>query len=183
MATEKKTWKWFSIMDYEKEAEYLGEMHRQGWKLKRVAGFGVYTFEACTPEDVVYQLDYNQDGMKHKTEYIQMFQDFGWEYLFDFVGYSYFRKPAAQMEGEEKIFCDDASRLEMMERVFKGRVLPLIAIFLCIIVPQLGMQIQDYDFTPFRTFLFWLFLTLFVLYLVIFLQFAGQYFKFKKRIG
>ena len=47
-----------------------------------------------------------------------MFADCGWEYLQDFAGYSYFRKPVAEMKGEEAIFCDDASRLEMMRRVF-----------------------------------------------------------------
>jgi len=47
---------------------------------------------------VVYQLDYNQEGRSHKEEYIQMFTDCGWEYLQDFVGYSYFRKPKAAMK-------------------------------------------------------------------------------------
>lgn len=40
-----------------------------------------YTFESCPPEDVIYQLDYNKEGLDHKDEYIQMFQDCGWEYV------------------------------------------------------------------------------------------------------
>ncbi len=34
-----------------------------------------------------------------------MFEDCGWEYLKEFAGYTYFRKPAEKMEKEENIFC------------------------------------------------------------------------------
>lgn len=55
-----------------------------------------------------------------------MFRDCGWEYLQNFVGYSYFRKAASDMDGtEEEIFCDDASRLDMIKRVFSQRMVPL----------------------------------------------------------
>ena len=47
----------------------------------------------------------------------------------DFNGYCYFRKPMAMMQQKEEIFCDDTSRLEMMQRIFYGRIIPLIAIF------------------------------------------------------
>ena len=46
---------------------------------------------------MIYQLDYNQEGMKNQMEYVKMFEDCGWEYLLEFAGYSYFRKPEAQM--------------------------------------------------------------------------------------
>lgn len=62
MAVKKKEMKWFTIMEHEKEQEYLQEMHRHGWKFLLVTGLGVYHFEECEPEDVVYQLDYNQAG-------------------------------------------------------------------------------------------------------------------------
>ena len=89
----KKEFRWFNIFQYENEQEYLRTMHRAGWKFIKVTGLGTYHFEECTPEDVVYQLDYNQEGLAHKTEYVQMFSDCGWEYIQDYAGYSYFRKP------------------------------------------------------------------------------------------
>ena len=49
-----------------KEGEYLSLRHRQGWKFVKVVFPGIYCFEKCTPEDVVYQLDYNQDGLSNK---------------------------------------------------------------------------------------------------------------------
>ena len=132
----KKEWKFFSIFNHEKEEEYLREMHKAGWKFVKVNHFGTYHFEKCPAEDVVYQLDYNKDYAKNKNEYLQMFSDCGWEYIQNYVDYSYFRKRAADMNGDEEIFCDDNSRMEMMERVYKGRILPLFVIFCAVILPQ-----------------------------------------------
>ena len=100
----KKQFKYFSIFNYEKEQEYLSEMHRHGWKFVKVTGFCIYHFEECEPEEVIYQLDYNQEGIENKDEYVKMFNDCGWEYLQDYVGYSYFRKPADEMNDNEEIF-------------------------------------------------------------------------------
>ena len=132
----KKQFKWFTIFEYEKEQEYLRQMHLSGWKFLKVTGFGMYHFEKCQSQDVVYQLDYNKEGLAHKEEYIQMFADCGWEHLQDYAGYSYFRKAVGEDGIAEEIFCDDASRLQMMERVLKGRLLPLLIIFLCCLLPQ-----------------------------------------------
>ena len=78
MSETKKELRWFSIMDYEKEARYLSRMHQKGWKFKRVTMPGIYTFGKCEPEKVIYQLDYNQEGMKNQMEYVKMFEDCGW---------------------------------------------------------------------------------------------------------
>lgn len=86
----KKAVKFFSVVDWEKEQNYLREMHRQGWKFVRLTALGVYHFEKCEPEDVIYQLDYNADGLAHKEEYVQLFADCGWEYLQDYLGYRLF---------------------------------------------------------------------------------------------
>ena len=102
----------------------------KGWRFTKATLLGIYHFEKCEPEDVVYQLDYNPDGIAHKEQYVQMFKDCGWEYIQDYFGYSYFRKPASEMAGDEEIFCDDESRLEMVKRIFFTRMVPLIVIFL-----------------------------------------------------
>lgn len=92
----------------------------------------------------MYQLDYNEEGIKHKDEYVRMFQDCGWEYIQDYAGYSYFRKPVSQMQGKmEEIFCDDESRLEMMRRMFLGRYTPLFIILVLLILPNLFLQLHS----------------------------------------
>ncbi len=174
----KKERKFFSIVQYEQEAEYLRNMHKSGWKFVEMKGLGVYYFEECEPEDVVYQLDYNQEGLKNKEEYVQMFADCGWEYLQDAFGYSYFRKPASEMNGEEKIFCDDDSRLEMMKRVFMGRLLPLIVVFCCILLPQFINSLAVYHVRVLISLLG----VLTIIYAAIFAVFAYQYYQFRRNV-
>ena len=179
MAKQKTKFGWFTIPEWEKEEVWLREQHKNGWKLIKVTPPGCYKFEQCEPEDVIYQLDYNQEGMNHISEYIQMFRDCGWEYVTDMMGYAYFRKPANEMVEDEGIFCDDESKIEMIERVYKGRMLPLIVIFCCCIMPQLFMQ--SHNNSEAGHVLFIVFVVLFVLYLSLFIKFAYQYWKVKNR--
>ena len=132
----KKQFRWFTIFDYDKEQEYLSEMHKSGWRFVKVTGLGTYHFEKCTPEAVSYRLDYNKEGLAHKDEYVKMFNDCGWEYIQEYAGYSYFRKPVGESGVAEEIFCDDDSKLQMMQRVLKGRMLPLLVIFFATLLPQ-----------------------------------------------
>lgn len=145
MGSEKVVFKYFTLFQYRQEEEYLSLMHEKGWKLKKITFPGFYHFEKCEPGKAAYRLDYNQEGVKNKAEYVQMFSDCGWEYLFDFVGYSYFCKEGNTCQGSEEIFCDDASRLDMIKRVFKGRMIPLIIVFVCIALPQFILNMIGYD--------------------------------------
>lgn len=154
----------------------MSRCDRRRWKLVRITGIGVYHFEICEPQDVIYQLDYNKEGLEHKEEYVKMFEDCGWEYLQDFVGYSYFRKPASETSGAEEIFCDDSSRLQMMDRVFKGRVLPLVILFSCVLIPCLIREVYVGEYANIV-----LLAAVIIVYLWIFIHFAIQYSKFKKK--
>ena len=142
MKTHKTVFRYYTIMEYEKEQEWLSRQHRQGWKLT-AAAVCFYRFERCAPEDVVYQLDYNPEGRKHPEEYVQLFRDCGWEHVLDNVGYSYFRKPASQMQGREEIFCDEASRMEMFRRILYRRMLPLLILIVGAFLPLSLMELLD----------------------------------------
>ncbi len=132
--------RFWTITDYEEEEEFLREQHREGWKLKKYWLPGFYFFDRCNPEDVVYRLDFEQAAQDEKSEYLQLYHDYGWEYLFDVNGFSYFKKPADIMEGDLEIFSDNESRLEMVRRIFRRRMIPLLIIFLCCVIPQLVIQ-------------------------------------------
>lgn len=180
MKNKKVRFKYFTIPEYQKEQDYLRHEHQKGWKFTKVTFLLLYHFEKCEPEDVIYQLDYNQEGIAEKAEYVRIFQDCGWEYLMDFVGYSYFRKPLSQMKDEEEIFCDDSSKLDMIKRVFKGRMIPLLTIFFLLILPQLFLQLLQGN--TISRFIFCLYVFLFALYLWIFISFGIQYRKLSRRI-
>jgi hypothetical protein len=132
MAREITKFGWFTVPEWEKEEKWLREQHKKGWKLIKATLPGFYKFEECQPEDVIYQLDYNQEGLRNKDEYIKMFSDCGWEYLQEFAGYTYFRKPSAEMNGNEEIFSDADSKLQMMKSMLLGRMLQMLIIFIAI---------------------------------------------------
>ncbi len=176
---KRNTWafKFFTIMEFEEEGEYLREQQKKGWKLTSVRFPGIYTFERCAPADVIYQLDYNQEGRAHKANYVQMFKDCGWEYLFDYVGYSYFRKKATEIEENESIYCDDLSRLDMIRRIFKARMIPLLILFFSVILPSFFLHLNEK-----HSGLLIVSVMLFVVYVLIFTKFALQYIQLKRRL-
>lgn len=170
--------RFFTIPEYEKEQDWLRKEHNEGWEFYGVTFPGFYHFRKCEPKDVIYQLDYNPEGNQNKSSYIQIFQDCDWEYIADFMGYTYFRKPVEEMYyGEEEIFSDDASKLEMSRRVFKGRMLPMLIIFFSIIIPQLTMQLAHF-IRP----IFYIYSTLFILYVVIFAWYGIQYWTLHRKV-
>lgn len=169
----KKVFKYFTIYNHEKEEEFLREMSKAGWRFTNVSSFGMYHFEKAEPEDVVYRLDYNQEGRENKSEYVQMFSDCGWEYIQDYAEYSYFRKPAAEADGNEEIFCDDESKFEMLKRVFKGRVRLLIILFFLILIPNFIMLVLKHNY------IFAVIYSLIILlYIVLFLKFIIKCIKY-----
>lgn len=172
-----KQFKWFTIFEYEKEQDYLRQMHKEGWKFVRVKGLGMYHFEKSEARDVVYQLDYNKEGLAHKEEYLQMFTDCDWEYIQDYADYSYFRKPVSEDGVAEEIFCDEDSRLQMMERVLKGRMLPLLVLFFCCLLPQFINSLLIYDNYFLAAFLG----GILALYVTVFATCARKYWQYKNK--
>ena len=137
---DKVLFRFWTITDYEEEEQFLTEQHRAGWKLRRYILPGFYIFDRCMPQEVSYRLDFDQAGYGEKAEYLQLYRDYGWEYLFDVNGFSYFRKPAGAEEEDMEIFSDNESRIEMVSRVFKYRMIPLLLIFFICVIPQICIQ-------------------------------------------
>lgn len=143
---DKKTLiRFFTIADYEEEEAWLHEQHKNGWKLLKMIPPCFFIFGKCTPEEVVYRLDY-----KNNTEndsYFQMFRDYGWEYIGRCVGWLYFRKPLSEMDCEQdgEILSDNASRLDRINYVIKTRLLPIMVIFFCCVLPNFMRSIETED--------------------------------------
>lgn len=126
----------FFLSEYEEEKAYLEERHRQGWKLVRVWPY-VFRFEACTPEEYVYELDYMPKGADERRQYLTMFQDYGWEHVSDCKQFSYFRKRAgeASQGGGQSLFSDNESRMDLARRIFRRRMLPISILLLVSLLP------------------------------------------------
>lgn len=130
---KKSVYRIFTIADYDREALYFREMHAKGWKLRKVSYsillFAVkYTFEKCQPEQVSYQLNFYPMRTSERSSYLQLFKDCGWEHITDFNSFSYFRKPYSQIESdaEFEIYNDATSKLDMVNRILKLRLVPVL---------------------------------------------------------
>lgn len=137
MSEVKRCIRLFTLFDYDIEEEWLREMHKNGWKFRKGGFF--YTFDKCEPEDVIYKIDFQGD-IEDRKNYLSMFEDYGWEYLMEFNRFVYFRKSADSVENNEtddlEIFSDNESKLDMMKRILRSRMLPILIIFLCCVTPR-----------------------------------------------
>ena len=124
--TERQT---FYIAEFQEEAAWLAFMHSEGWKMTSTNGFK-YRFEACPQEDWVYQLDFRDEAMD-EAEYVQMYADYGWEFVTRFRHWYYFRK--IRTAGDDmSIFSDNESKIELCKRVVRHHVTLLTGIYLII---------------------------------------------------
>lgn len=101
----------FSIVDLDKEEEYLHEMHLKGWKFKSNR-FGFFYFDQCQPDDVIYCIYDSRFLKKYKHE-LQDFRDRGWE-LIETGFCSIFRKPASDLLPEDQVYMSKGLRWEVM---------------------------------------------------------------------
>jgi len=111
-----KKFRWFWAWQDEAEEAWLGEMSRKGYHLTSAGLPGIYTFNKGEPRDYVYRLDYKSFYKKDKQEYLQLFEDAGWEYLDEMSGWQYFRKEARPGELTE-IFTDVESKIAKYKNI------------------------------------------------------------------
>ena len=148
---KKSVYRIFTIADYDREALYFREMHAKGWKLRKVSYsillFVVkYTFEKCQPEQVSYQLDFYPMEKSERSSYLQLFKDCGWEHITDFNSFSYFRKAHSEIESdaEFEIYNDATGKLDMVHRILRLRVLPVL-FFLSMLIPLFLKLLSERD--------------------------------------
>lgn len=135
----------FYIAEFQEEAAWLSFMHRQGWKLASTTGFK-YRFESCPQEDWVYQLDFRDDSVDEES-YIQMFADYGWEFVTRFRHWYYFRK--IRTAGDDmSIFSDNESKIDMCRRVIRHHVLFLTAYYLFVLALFAFMRCGSFFAAP-----------------------------------
>jgi hypothetical protein len=114
---------WFWPWQDDAEEAWLRKMSQQGWHLTKANLFGYYTFQAGEPADYVYRLDYQTPAKKELSNYLQLFQDAGWEHVSELASWHYFRKLRQQGE-EPEIFTDVDSKVAKYNRLLEALSLP-----------------------------------------------------------
>lgn len=71
------------FLDFEKEEQYLNDMVKKGYHLKKYSAFGFYYFTYGEKQDLKYHIDYRTfKNKKDFEDYKAMFEDFGWEHVY-----------------------------------------------------------------------------------------------------
>jgi hypothetical protein len=119
--------RWFWPWQDDKEETWLEEMSAGGWHLQSVGLPWTYTFAQGTARPYIYRLDYMYMDKKKLAEYLQIFQDAGWEYLGEMSNWRYWRKPA-DASGPVEIFTDNESKIKKYQRalLFLGFLLLIL---------------------------------------------------------
>jgi len=133
-----KQFRWFWAWDDEKEENWLRELAQKGWHFKSVSLPGNYIFEQGEPRDDVYRLDYFTEP-KDKVEYLQIFQDAGWDYMGEMNSWQYFRMEAVNGEAPE-IYSDNESKSKKYQRLIFILIttLPIFLINVIMLDERLG---------------------------------------------
>ncbi len=124
----------YGISNFDQLEAYLTAEHAKGHRFLRYErkAFGnAFIFEACEPEAVVYQLDYNTMKPSERANYLQLCADCGWEYVGMRDNFYLFRKPAAA-DMQDEFFSDNKSKAEMCRRVMANRTVAICSAFCCL---------------------------------------------------
>ncbi len=185
MKNTKTIFKFLTLFEYEEEEAFLEEQHKNGWKAVSYKIPGFYKFEKCQPEDMVYRIDFTNENGNKNPEYRQMFADNGWEFLWSVNGFSIYRKALAEnaADNSNEIFSDNASKLQMLQKIQQFRLLPLITIFLCAVVPNLLRSINgDFHNSAINLFFSIFFSVMFVFYTYVFVRSIVKIKELKKKL-
>ena len=142
---------------------------------------GVYHFRKTAPVNMVYRIDFNPKKKEDWDSYKQMYQDYGWTYIQDLNEYSYFCKVAEDEEEANEIFSDNQSRIDMMDRIIRRKMLPIVAIFLCCVIPQ-AVRMADGMYTDRVSIAFYiLWVILIVLYVYLITRSTAGFVRLRKK--
>lgn len=161
----KKQFRIFTILDLDKKEEYLHEMHLKGWRY-RTSRFGLFYFDQCQPDDVIYRI-YDSRFLKKYQHELQDFRNRGWE-LIERGFCSVLRKPASDILSEDQVYMSNNLRLEVMRSRLRSCTATFLGGFLACLVLYRESLSQS-------------FFVIFILYVLMFSYLIYGFFRLKRK--
>ena len=147
----------FTIVDLDKEEEY--------WRY-RTSLFGLFYFDQCQPDDVIYRIYDSRFLKKYKHE-LQDFRDRGWE-LIGAGSCSILRKSSSDLLPEDQVYMSKGLKWEVM----RSRRRSCTATFLGGLVVCTSLFREDLSMS---------FFLIFVLYAFLISYLIHGYFRLKRK--
>ena len=161
----KKQFRIFTILDLDKEEEYLHEMHLKGWKY-RANRFGLFYFDQCQPDDIIYRIYDSRFLKKYKHE-LQDFRNRGWE-LIETGSCSILRKSSSDLLPEDQVYMSKDLRWEVMRYRLRSCAATFLGGFLACLVLYRESLSQS-------------FFVIFILYILMFSYLIYGFFRLKRK--
>ena len=124
--------KWWWAWNYEEQEQWLTNMSQLGYKMIKSKLGVFFTFEVGNFEEYVYKIDYKKLRGKKLYEYIQLFNDCGWEYIDSLMGWHYFRKKDSNIELPE-LYTDSESKAQIFKQLL-GTMIALLVMYIPILI-------------------------------------------------
>jgi hypothetical protein len=154
----KKINKWFWVWNLEEEKLFLEEKAKEGLILKSVS-LGSYTFEETQPRRLIFQMDFRGVDQKiSEAEYIQLYEDAGWNFAARLAGWYYFYQEVRK-ELDLSIFNDNASKAAVYKRILAFLLITGFPLYFQVLFVFPNMSGSRMDFPNFY-FFFRIFITL-----------------------
>ena len=161
----KVQFRFFTIVDLDKEEEYLHEMHLKGWRY-RTSCFVFFYFDQCQPDDIIYRI-YDSRFLKKYKQELQEFRNRGWE-LIETGSCSILRKSSSDLLPEDQVYMSTGLRWEVM----RSRLRSCTATFLGGLVVCMSLFREEFSMS---------FFIIFVLYALMFSYLIYGYFRLKRK--
>lgn len=135
MSDVKKVFKWWSASDPVKIERWLEAMESEGWHLLHVGWGGTrFHFQKGEPRKMSYCADYQ--AIKDHN-YINIFEDAGWEMIFSSSGWYIWRMPYSDSV-KPGIFTDVESLIDR-----NNRLISMLSIVLFLQIPMIAANLSN----------------------------------------
>lgn len=126
------------FMDETKEEQWINEMSAQGWHMKKFF-ICFYIFEKGEPGKYIYRNEMvgNFNFSKKKSEYIELVEEMGAEFVHQTGPWVYFRQEKAK--GPFELYTDSSSKLTYLNKIF--------TLFLSMFLANLLLGLLNFGFT------------------------------------
>ncbi|WP_066496759.1 DUF2812 domain-containing protein [Abyssisolibacter fermentans] len=108
--------KMFFAWNEEKEKKFLEDMALKGYRLIKV-NLGKYTFEKDKPKKLIYQFDFRGYDKMSEENYLQIYEDAGWDCVYKYGSWYYFCKEWSEDEVDLSLFNDNESKRKKYQRL------------------------------------------------------------------
>lgn len=137
--------RFFTLGQYPQEQAWLEEEAARGNILQKMKTPCFYWFQKEEPQNLVYRYDFVPSG-KTQEDCISLYEDYGWTYvgqINDFLLFVHDGSPNAQPEPE--LFSSQESRDEMVQRIMRKRMIPLLVLFVILLGILMMLLVRQAD--------------------------------------